>query len=319
MFSEGLAIAAPHRGLQRQQPGRFQPRAHVREHPLQTLLARQRLTAHLALPGPVDRARQRRFADAKAGGGHVQAAVVQHLHRGAEAAAFRPQPVGGRDEAVQRHLVRRRAADAHQFLGGRDLHAGAVPVHHEGADAARAGRGIGLGVDDDKVGCIGVGDEMLDAAQAVAVAFRRGARGHVGGVGAGARLGQRERAQLAAGGVRQVAFTQAVVAADQDGVGGQVVRADHRRGRSAGLRDFGQRQDQRDRRGPGAAPAFRQVHAHQAEFGKLRHVARGGGFGAVHFGGVRRQFALREAADRVGDLQVFRFDAHSLMHAASPY
>ena len=84
-------------------------------------------------------------------------------------------------------------------------------------DAARARVRVGLGVDDERLGDRAVGDPHLGAVQHVAVALLLGPRAHGDDVGAGARLGHGERADMLAGDqLRQVAplLLLAAVAAD---------------------------------------------------------------------------------------------------------
>ena len=218
---------------------------------------------------------QRGFGDAERGRGDVEAAVVEHLHGGLEAAAFVAEAIRrGHPHRFEGDLEGMAAADAHQLLGRRELTPGRSVSTDEGVDAARAGvasSGEGRGTSLCRVR-----DEALDAVDAVVVAVAHGARAQVGPARAAARFGQREAGQpFAAGGARQVARALGIVAADQHRVGAQVVSADHRGSRGAGARDLDQRQQHRRRRHAGAAPALGQVHAHHAERGELRHMAAG--------------------------------------------
>ena len=71
-------------------------------------------------------------------------------------------------------------------------------LDQEGGDAARAGVGVGLGVDHQRVGVGAVGDPELGAVEDVAVALLLGPQLHRDDIGAGARLGHRERADVLA-------------------------------------------------------------------------------------------------------------------------
>ena len=95
--------------------------------------------------------------------------------------------------------------------------AGKALLDEEGRDAARAGGGIGLGVDHQGLGDGTVGDPHLGAVEDVTVAALVGARRHGDDVGAGAGLGHGERADMLAGDqLRQVCalLRLAAVAAD---------------------------------------------------------------------------------------------------------
>ena len=81
---------------------------------------------------------------------------------------------------------------------------------------ACACRRIGLGIDDDEVGLSGVGDEMLGAGDAVAVAFAHRPCRHVGRVGARAGFGQRECTEAPVGCAGQIAVPLRLVTAIKD-------------------------------------------------------------------------------------------------------
>ena len=113
-------------------------------------------------------------------------------------------------------------------------------LDEEGADAARAGRRIGLGVDDQRVGDRAVGDPHLRAIEHVAVALAFGARRHRDDVGAGAGLGHRERADMLAGDqLGQIARLLRRRAVAHDLVDAEIgVRAVGEADRGRGARDF---------------------------------------------------------------------------------
>ena len=80
-----------------------------------------------------------------------------------------------------------------------DRQALGVGRHEEGGKALGAGRLAGAGEDHVEIGDAAVGDPGLLAVEDVAVAVARGGHVHVGDIGAGARLGQREGGDRLAG------------------------------------------------------------------------------------------------------------------------
>ena len=129
-----------------------------------------------------------------------RALVVEAGHQHVDAAADLGEHVLLRHLAILEHQFAGVGA-AHAELvellrGGKSLHA---LFDDEGGDAARAGIGIGLGVDHQRIGDRAVGDPHLVAVEHEAVALLVGAGLHRDHVGAGAGLGHRERADMLAG------------------------------------------------------------------------------------------------------------------------
>ncbi|MCY1331083.1 hypothetical protein D9M69_167340 [compost metagenome] len=270
---------------------------------LQQLLA-ERLALVAVAHGPV----QRGLGQGGGADGDLQALPGQLLHQVGEALAFRAEQVLRRHaDVVEEQLagVLGLHADLLQALALAE--AGHRGVHQEQADAAGAGRRIGLGHDYHHVAVHAVGDEGLGAVQHVMVAVAHGTGAHALQVGAGARLGHGDGAdQLAAGHARQVGLLQVLAAVVQD-----VGRDD--------LRMQGQA-EQVGRAGAGELfqhdHAVALVRAQPAVF--LRHAeaeeAALPGLGpdlaideALFLEALvmRQDFHLQEAADRLPELQVF--------------
>src|SRR5215212_10066055 len=117
----------------------------------------------------------------------------------AAAARFAREPAVVRDEAVvQEELGVGDRALAH--LGDRRAEGEAfvVAVEQEGGHAAVAGAGRDGGEDDVGLRDAAVGDPRLLAVEDVPAVDLAGARAHRGSVGAGVRLGRRERGQRGA-------------------------------------------------------------------------------------------------------------------------
>ncbi len=103
--------------------------------------------------------------------------AVERAHRVVEAATFLADQVLGRHRAlVERDLTGRRPAHAQLPLELRDAEPGKRLLHHEAADPAVAGVGIGLGEHEVEVADARVRDPQLLAGQhvGVAVAHRSG-------------------------------------------------------------------------------------------------------------------------------------------------
>src|SRR5690349_1270228 len=162
---------------------------HVGEHPLHALILGNRHAADVPFARPANRRRERRFGDADRAGGDLDSTGIEHLERRAKTRSFRPDPIRRRHDTVERHLEHVRRAKSHRVLGGRDAHALLPWIDDECGDAACPRRAIGLREHDDEPRFARVRDEVLGAAQPVAVAFVHRDRRHVGGIRAGARLG----------------------------------------------------------------------------------------------------------------------------------
>ena len=149
---------------------------------------------------------------------------------------------------------------------------GKALLDDEGGDAARAGRGIGLGIDDERVRLRAVGDPEFRAVQDVAVAALLGAKLHRHDVGAGARLRHRERAEMLAGDqLRQIARLLLGVAPAKNLVHAEIgVRAVGEADRAGGARNLLHRDAMLEIAEPGAAVVLRDGDAVQAERAHLR-------------------------------------------------
>ena len=184
---------------------------------------------------------------------------------------------------------------------------GAKPVHaaldQERRDAARAGRGIGLGVDHQHLGVGAVGDPHLGSVQDVAVALLLGAGPHADHVRAGAGLAHGQRAHvLAADQLRQIALLLRVAAVAPDLIDAEVrmrpvAQAD--RGRRA--RDFLHGDDVLGVAQAAAAVFLLDRDPVQAERAQARPQIARELIGPVDRLGARRDLGLREAGDRIAD------------------
>ncbi len=163
--------------------------------------------------------------------------------------------------------------------------------------------------DGDQLGDVGagVGDELLGAVDhPVAVVELRGGLRRAG-IGAATRLGQTERAQRASTGqLRQPFLLLRLAAEPVDGHGAQRnpgLQGD--RHALVDLAQFLQRQTQGEVVAPHAAPLLRERQAEQAHLGHPGHHFVGEGVLGVVLCGHRRDHALGEVADRLGQLLVF--------------
>ncbi|MNS87604.1 hypothetical protein D3C72_1215520 [compost metagenome] len=163
--------------------------------------------------------------------GDMQAATVEHLHRGLEAhARYAADDVGrGHAHVFQHHVAGLGAALTHLLVRLAERDPRRIGGHDERRDARRA-RAAGARHQREGAGTRRVGDEALGAVDDVVVAIQLGARLQRGGVGAGVRLGQRERDdQLAAGDLRQVFLLLRLGAVHQDALRADAnVGAEHR-------------------------------------------------------------------------------------------
>ena len=171
----------------------------------------------------------------------------------------------------------------------------------EGGHAARAGIGLGLGVDDQRVGVAAVGDPHLRAVEHVAVALLLGAQLHADHVGAGVGLAHRQRADvLAAHQLRQVLRFCACAAVAVQLVDAQVrMRAVRQADRRRGARHLLHRHDVRQVAEVGAAVLLAHRHAVQAEVAELLPQVGREQVVVVDRGGARRDLVGGEARARV--------------------
>ena len=210
---------------------------HVGDLLLDQLELAERLLELHALLGVLDGGLQAGLGGAGAAGAEGGAAEVEHGQRDAQALADLAEDVlGGHGHVVEGQPGRGGAADAALGHARLDhLEAGHVRRDQEGGDLRLVAAGHGrAGHHGQHVGDAAVGDVALLAVEDVglAVGRRRGGRLHVGGVGAGFRLGQGEGGQLFAadqvGGSQRLflllgaeqqqgADADAVVGVDEDG------------------------------------------------------------------------------------------------------
>ncbi|MNN02147.1 hypothetical protein D3C81_1147950 [compost metagenome] len=206
----------------------------------------------------------------------MQAALVQHLHRGLEALAFlEPDQVGGRHAHVlEDHVAGVGAFLAHLHVALAEADARRLRIDNKGRDAGRAlDRRIGARHQREHAGLRRVGDEALGAVDHVVVAIAHGGGAQRAGVRAGVRLGQREGGEdLARGQPGQPRGLLLGGAIHQDALRADANRGAQQRAKGrcglaqlhhhAGLFLHGQLQ---------AAEAFGDGHAEQAHLAHVLH------------------------------------------------
>ena len=110
--------------------------------------------------------------DAERAAGQHDALVVEARHQHLDAAAFLVQHIFKRHfDILENQLAGVGAAHAELVELLRDREPGHLLFDDEGGDAARFPLGIGLGVDDHRVGVRPVGDPHLGAVEHEAVVF----------------------------------------------------------------------------------------------------------------------------------------------------
>ena len=213
------ALIALGRGPQCEQIGRFQRRGTVGQLEPYALEAAYRLAELTSGGRPLGDRLQHPAGAADAGGGDRQPGRAQPLTHEVEAAPLLAQQVPGRDAAIgEGQLALVIAAVRHALRTPGDGQAGGVLVDQERGNlllrAVPTARG---GEQDDKVGHVGVADEVLGAVDDVVVPVPAGRRGHGADVRAGARFGHRDAVvPLTADGGEQVALPLVGVATLQD-------------------------------------------------------------------------------------------------------
>ena len=215
-------------------------------------------------------------------GGNTDTAAVQGLHGDTEALALlAQQAVLGDNAVLHNQLTGGGALDAHLLLVLAHGEAGVGALHDEGGDllllaAALVGGNAGDGKDHEHVGVAGVGDEDLGAVEdpVLPLLVQHGGGLLALGIGAGARLGQAERADPLAGAqlgqVILLLLLGAVLidgSAAQGGVGG-----DDNAGGAADLAHLLDGHDIGQNVRAGAAVLLGEIDAHHPQ---LRHLLDG--------------------------------------------
>ncbi len=211
----------------------------VGKHRLDQLELGDRLAELLAFQGIAQRILEHPLGDPHADRGDVQAALVEHLHRGLEADALDPadQLAGRHPAVVEDHVTGMRALLSHLAIRLAQGQPGRTALDDESGDSAGAtDRRVGARHHGVDAGLRGVGDEALGTVEHVvlAVTHRRGLQR--GGVGTGVRFGEAERTeQFARRQARQVAPLLLFGAVDDDALGADAVvgaqqRTERRRG-----------------------------------------------------------------------------------------
>ena len=272
---------------------------HVREHERDRLLVRQRRAKRLALfavrqgllvGGARDSERLRRNADAPA---------VQRRHRHLEAVAFSADPVlVGHLAVVEEHRARMRGVDAELLVVLAARETGGVGRHDEGCRAARAEVALGHREHDDQAGVRAVGDEVLRAVEHPVVARALCKRRHRARIRAAHRLGQTEATQHLARRHRlEELHLLSLRAVLVDRIAcKRVVHAHDDADRGARAADLLHRQRVPDAIETGAAVAFVDGDAHQAQLAHLSHDVGRPGAVLIEFLGPRLDLTQRKVA-----------------------
>ena len=193
-----LAGVAQPRRPPGEQPCGVHADGHLGQHPLHHLLVGDGAAELAALEGIASGQLQRVARQTGAGRRDADPAGAERRERDLQPVTLVAQPVRGGDASVlEDELVRARAADAHLSFLGAEPEPGRIGLDHEGGDAGLALRAVDRAEDDVASGVAGVGDPDLGAGEQVVVAVPASRQRQGRGVGAGARLGQREGAELA--------------------------------------------------------------------------------------------------------------------------
>ena len=173
-------------------------------------------------------------------------------------------------------------------------------LDQKGGDAARAGIGPGLGIDDQGVGVMAVGDPQLAAVEDIAVALLVGAQPHRDDIRAGVRLAHRQRPDmLARDQLRQIFALLRLAAVAADLVDAEVgMRAVGEADRGGAAADLLHRDAMREIAHSGAAIFFLDRDPVQAERAHLGPQLDREAVGPVDLGGERRDAVLGKAAHR---------------------
>ncbi len=243
-----------------------------------------------------------RLHDAERPARQDRALVIEPAHQHLHAL------VDGAEHVRVRHL----ALLEHQLCRGRSAHAELVELlrraeslhaflDEEGGDAARAGGGIGLGIDDERIGFGAVGDPHLAAGEDIAITLLLGARRHRHDIGAGAHLAHGERADmLARDELRQIAALLRGRAVAADLVHAQVrVRAIGETDRGRAAAHLFHRHDMREIAHAGAAQLLLDGDAEQADRAELRPQIARERIVAVDRRRARRDLGIGEIAHAV--------------------
>src|SRR5690606_3835405 len=240
-------------------------------------------------------------------------------HGDGEALALRAQHRRRRHPHVLEHqLGGGLSAQAQLAVEGAADQAGRVGGHQEGAHAPVAGGVGGAGEEQHDVGPGAVGDERLAAVDDVSVALAHGAGGEAAGVGAGARLGQREAADVLPGGeARQPGALLLLAAPGGDGLGDQPQGdGDDAAHRGVAAAQFLGHQAVGEVVAAGTAVLLVDGQAQEPQVAQLLDDAAVDLLGAVPGGGVRDDLALHEVPGQPADGALLL--AELQVHAGSP-
>src|SRR4051812_48340985 len=291
----------PARLLQPRRPpdqgaGRLDLGLHVRELLLDRLERADRTAERLALPGVRRRDVERGLRDPDRLRRDADAPGVERAQRDPHPGARLAEPLAGR--VLEAQVGGRGRVQAELLLLARGPEPGRAAADEEraGALALRL-----AGEHDERVGVRAVRDPLLRAADP-ALAVRTSA--HRPRVGAGARLGQRERGELVALGERRdeaVDLLAAAVLEDRQRAG---ARVDGDRHAEAGVRarQLLENEAVAEEVGPGPGVLLGDADPHEAELAEVLDDLLRERVLAVPRGGGRRDLLVGEAPREVADL-----------------
>src|SRR5712691_7367370 len=279
-------------GAPDEQPRRLDLHAHLGQLEGDALLGDQRLAEGLALARVRGRVLEGGARDAHGPGRDLRPRGLEEVHRDGEAAAFlTEQPAGGDPRAVENDRARVGGAEPELVLLAPRLHARVPALEQEGGD-----RPVELREDDRELRDAAVRDVALLPLEHVAVAVAARGRADRGEVGAGLRLGERDRREAAAlvGEPRQIALALLLGAEPEKRPNREHRRLDRRRERGAAPGELLGDQRRGDVVDPAAAVLARDRVARQPPERRVaqqlgRRLAAG-----VALGGDRAQLTFGE-------------------------
>ena len=291
---------------------------HVREHELDPLEGGDRLAELAPLLRVGDGRVERGLGDAHRLRAHGRPRVVECAQRDAEALALAAEPVLHGDLAVREvDGDGRRAADPQLALELAEGEAGERRLHEKRRHALVAAPPVHGGEEREHRGVRAVGHPHLGAVEHVAVTVAHGRRRHAAGVGARARLRDRQRAgDLARGQPRQVAALLRLGPMRDERIAGRVLHEIDDGGRRARPRDLLHGEAERQRAEPGTAVRLRHVEAHQPLIAEEAQLLGGVRLRFVHLRGERRDALAGQRARQLAGLPLVFTEPERVAHAA---
>ncbi len=286
----------------------------VRQHELDSLEAGDRLPELLALLDVVQCVGERSLRDTERLRADPRPRAIEDGEGDLESRPLLAEAVRSGDlDLLEDDLRGRRSADAQLVFQLLDLPWARLAFEHERGDAAVIAPAVGLREDDQRPGHAAVCDELLGAADHVVTSDLACTRLHRGRIGSAARLRQRVRRDLLAGGERRTHSLLLLLAArDEDRVGAEGLHREDQRRARAGLGDLLDAHADRDARAGDAAVLLGERDAQDSVVRKQRLDVLGVFAGPVYLRRARRDAILHELADRIpnGNLLRAEFEVH---------